>query len=151
MTSTQKPSSPTTPESSSKPSSPTTPESSSKPSSPTTPSIPSNPGTTNNNLYAAENIETNAPNYYDSVRGLKGKALKDALHELIDDHKTFAYNGTMNTYMKDYDQDPNNPNNIMLVYTGTNTKNYNFNKEHVWAKSHGDFGTSQGAGSDMHN
>lgn len=114
------------------------------------PSVPSNPGTVNNNLYAAD-LESNAPDYYESVKGLKGKALKDALHELIDDHKTYAYNGTMNTYMKDYDQDPNNSNNIMLVYTGSTLKSTSFNKEHVWAKSHGDFGTSQGAGSDMHN
>ena len=114
------------------------------------PSVPSNPGTVNNNLYAAD-LESNAPDYYESVKGLKGKALKDALHELIDDHTTFAYNGTMNTYMKDYDQDPNNSNNIMLVYTGSTSKSTSFNKEHVWAKSHGDFGTTRGAGSDMHN
>lgn len=114
------------------------------------PSVPSNPGTVNNNLYAAD-LESNAPDYYESVKGLKGKALKDALHELIDDHTTFSYDGSINTYMKDYDQDPNNPNNIMLVYTGTNKKSYNFNKEHVWAKSHGGFGESRGAGSDLHN
>ena len=109
------------------------------------------PSTTVNNLYAAEKIETNAPNYYDSVKGLKGEALKNALNELIDDHQTFSYGSKINEYMKEYDQDPNNSNNIILIYTGTNTKNYNFNKEHVWAKSHGDFGTSKGAGSDLHN
>ena len=47
----------------------------------------------------------------------------------------------------------NNPNNVILLYTGrSQSKNSNggsvgqWNREHVWAKSHGDFGTSKPAG-----
>lgn len=102
------------------------------------------------NLYEAT-IESNAPDYYESVRGLKGEELKDALHEIIKGHTTFAYNSSINTYMKDYDVDYDNPNNLMLIYTGSASMSTSFNKEHVWAKSHGDFGTSKGPGSDLHN
>jgi len=103
-----------------------------------------------NKLYDAT-LESNAPDYYEPVRGLKGEALKNALNELIDDHTTFSYDSSINGYMKDYDLDPDNSNNIILVYTGTTSKNTSFNKEHVWAKSHGEFGTGRGAGSDLHN
>lgn len=112
--------------------------------------ISTNPPVTNNKLYDAT-LESNAPSYYESVRGLKGIDLKNALHELIDGHEEFSYNSSINDYMKEYDVDINNPNNIMLVYTGSASKNTSFNKEHVWAKSHGDFGTAKGAGSDLHN
>ncbi|MEH7783921.1 ribonuclease, partial [Bacillus thuringiensis] len=44
-------------------------------------------------------------------------------------------------------EDPNNKNNVILLYTGrsqgklTNGSGVNnWNREHVWAKSHGDFG-----------
>ena len=61
-------------------------------------------------------IESNAPDYYESVRGLKGQELKNALHNLIDGHKTYSYNSDINDYMKNYDEDPSNPNNIIFVF-----------------------------------
>lgn len=102
------------------------------------------------NLYVAT-IASNAPNYYESVRGLKGEALKIGLHNIIKGHKTFAYNSNINSYMKEYDAVYGNSNQINLIYTGAANKGTSFNKEHVWAKSHGDFGTGQGPGSDLHN
>ena len=108
-------------------------------------------GTINTNKLYDATLESTAPNYYESVRGLKGEALKNALNELIDDHTTYSYGSSINGYMKEYDVDPDNSNNIILVYTGTTSKNTSFNKEHVWAKSHGEFGTGRGAGSDLHN
>ncbi len=57
----------------------------------------------------------------------------------------------MNTYMsRDIDVDPNT-HKLSLIYTGTSVSTSGFNKEHVWAKSHGSFETSNGAGSDLHN
>ncbi len=57
-----------------------------------------------------------------------------------------------------FDQDPKNPNNVILLYTGRSQgKNTNggspdqWNREHVWAKTHGDFGTSNVAGTDLHH
>jgi len=53
------------------------------------------------------------------------------------------------------DEDPNNSNNFILIYTGrsiSKTSVYpDWNREHVWAKSHGDFGTSAPAGTDAHH
>ena len=60
--------------------------------------------------------------------------------------------------LKDTDQDPNNANNVILLYSGrsqsktTNGGGANdWNREHVWAKSHGDFGTATGPGTDVHH
>ena len=101
-------------------------------------------------MYIAD-IDSNAPDYYESVRGLKGLELKKALHNLIKGHTTFGYNSNINKYMKIYDADYNDPSKINLIYTGSASKNAEFNKEHVWAKSHGNFGTATGPGSDLHN
>lgn len=104
----------------------------------------------NSSMYIAD-IKSNAPDYYESVRGLKGLELKNALHNLIKGHTTFSYNSKINGYMKIYDADYNDPSKINLIYTGSANKGVSFNKEHVWAKSHGDFGTKNGPGTDLHN
>ncbi len=51
-----------------------------------------------------------------------------------------------------------NENNVILIYTGKSvpkssngTGRDDWNREHVWAKSHGDFGTRLGAGTDLHH
>ena len=60
--------------------------------------------------------------------------------------------------LKDTDQDPANSSNVILLYTGrSQSKATNgggvddWNREHVWAKSHGDFGTATGPGTDVHH
>ena len=95
--------------------------------------------------------------YYDAAYGKTGEALKTALHNIIDDHTEISYSNVW-TALRETDEDPNNPNNVILLYTGrsqsklTNGGNANdWNREHVWAKSHGDFGTSMGAGTDLHH
>ena len=62
------------------------------------------------------------------------------------------------TALQDTDEDPNNPSNVILLYSGASqAKSTNgggvddWNREHVWAKSHGDFGTSTGPGTDVHH
>jgi len=107
-------------------------------------------------------------NYYSSANGLSGTALKGALHDIIDDHTELEY-GTIKTVIRQADQDPNNSNNIILLYTGNSISKWDFasdpnnplnndfwNREHVWAKSHGDFGpdgsyTDCGANTDAHH
>ncbi|MBD8036758.1 endonuclease [Solibacillus sp. A46] len=95
--------------------------------------------------------------YYDAAYGKTGEALKTALHNIIDDHTEISYSNVW-TALRETDEDPNNPNNVILLYTGrsqsklTNGGNANdWNREHVWAKSHGGFGTSMGAGTDLHH
>jgi len=106
--------------------------------------------TINTKLYNAT-IKNNTPNgYYESCRGKKGSALKQALHDIIKGHKTFGYSSTQSFY-KIIDASPYDSSKMYFIYTGETSKSTSYNKEHVWAKSHGDFGTSAPMGSDLHN
>ena len=92
--------------------------------------------------------------YYDNAQGLTGEQLKAALHNIIDDHVEKSYDFLW-TILPESDEDPNNTNNFILLYTGrsiSKSSSYpDYNREHVWAKSHGDFGTSAPAGTDAHH
>ncbi|MCS0788858.1 endonuclease [Cytobacillus firmus] len=95
--------------------------------------------------------------YYDAANGKTGEALKTSLHTIIDDHTEISYSNVWEA-LRETDEDPANPNNVILLYTGrsqgkfTNGSGVNdWNREHVWAKSHGDFGTAMGAGTDLHH
>ncbi|WP_424210754.1 endonuclease I family protein [Streptomyces sp. BI20] len=95
--------------------------------------------------------------YYAAAQGKTGAALKAALHGIVKNQTTVTYDGVWNA-LKNTDQDPNNANNVILLYSGrsqaksTNGGGANdWNREHVWAKSHGDFGTATGPGTDLHH
>lgn len=95
--------------------------------------------------------------YYADAQGKEGSELKTALHEIIDDHHQLSYSEVWDA-LKITDEDPNNNDNVLLLYSGeTRAKNKNggmvgdWNREHTWAKSHGDFGTSKGPGTDIHH
>jgi len=96
-------------------------------------------------------------NYYENAIGKTGTRLKTALHNIIDDHTEISYSNVWEA-LRNTDEDPNNHNNVILLYTGrSQSKTSNgtsidsWNREHVWAKSHGDFGTTMGAGTDLHH
>lgn len=110
------------------------------------------------NLYANETIfpdrgsqSKDIDSYYESVRGLKGEELKEGLHNIIKGHKTFGYSSLGQEDWETVDVDPFNSSNFYVIYEGSKKKGYSVNKEHTWAKSHGSFGTSAPAGSDLHN
>lgn len=95
--------------------------------------------------------------YYDDAEGLTGDELKSALHIIIKDHICFSYANLWNI-LKETDRDPDNPDNVILIYTGWSVdaaQEYNngngWNREHVWAISHGNLGTGMGAGTDAHH
>ena len=95
--------------------------------------------------------------YYAPAIGKSGTALRDELHEIIDDHTRLSYDQVW-TALRDTDQDPNNSANVIELYSGRSiSKNLNggdaddWNREHVWAQSHGGFGTSAGPGTDVHH
>jgi len=95
--------------------------------------------------------------YYANAMGKSGTALRNALHTIISDQARLSYSAVW-TALKDTDQDPNNTNNVIEVYSGRSVpKSTNggdpddWNREHVWAKSHGDFGTVTGPGTDVHH
>ncbi|MDD3234805.1 MAG: endonuclease [Candidatus Cloacimonetes bacterium] len=97
--------------------------------------------------------------YYDGVTGLTGTALKSGLHTILRNTHTHEYSySNLATQMKITDEDPNNSNNVIEIYTGWSVpKSTNgggvtqWNKEHTWSKSHGNFGESAPAGSDLHH
>ncbi|MCB0823467.1 MAG: endonuclease [Bacteroidales bacterium] len=109
-------------------------------------------------ILSASFANAQPPGYYDSAIGLVGEPLKQALHEIIDDHVEYSYDDLRDFILMDTDEDPDNPNNIILLYTGRSQNKNTFgggandwNREHVWAKSHGDFGTTPPAGTDAHH
>jgi endonuclease I len=99
--------------------------------------------------------------YYTSAGGLAGDNLKTALYNIIKGHTEYPYTST-NTdtwdILKETDKDTLNPDNVILFYTGWSVnaaQEYNngngWTREHVWAKSRGDFGTTMGPGTDAYH
>ena len=95
----------------------------------------------------------NIDEYYEPVRGLKGEALKEGLHEIINDHISFSYTSSKKSWL-DTDVLPSNSSNLYLFYQGSLPRSEVYsssNREHVWAKSHGDFEDVYPMHSDYHN
>lgn len=95
--------------------------------------------------------------YYNGTSGLQGAALEAKLHTIISVQTKISYDAVWDALMKT-DQDPANANNVILLYTGRSQSKAihgggvnDWNREHVWAKSHGDFGTATGPGTDVHH
>lgn len=98
-----------------------------------------------------------ADSYYQNSQNLWGSDLKASLHDIIKGHTQLSYSQLWDA-LSDTDEDPKNSNNVILLYTGWSYSKANhggnvdqWNREHVWAKSHGDFGTSPPAGTDVHH
>jgi uncharacterized protein len=98
-----------------------------------------------------------AGTYYQTAEGKTGNDLKLALHNIIKVQKKLSYSAVTDA-LKLTDEDPNNTNNVILLYTNRSQAKStfgsgadNWNREHVWAKSHGNFGTSIGPGTDIHH
>ncbi len=118
-------------------------------------------------IFVALLILTNSANaqipsgYYDNALNQTGDDLKDSLHNIIKGHTKFSYSSS-NTdvwdILKVADRDPNDSTKVVGIYSGFSmdaASEYNsgsgWNREHVWAKSRGNFGTTQGAGTDLHH
>ncbi|WP_327424589.1 endonuclease [Streptomyces sp. NBC_01527] len=118
------------------------------------PATPTAPRTT---PVTATPLATLDDTYYQDALGKTGTQLKSALHSIISVQTKISYSQVWDA-LKDTDQDPANSSNVILLYTGrSEPKSDNggavgqWNREHVWAKSHGDFGTSTGPGTDIHH
>ncbi|WP_241139369.1 endonuclease I family protein [Bacillus mycoides] len=96
-------------------------------------------------------------NYYQNVNNQSGEELKRVLHEIIKKQDVLSYEQAKHA-LKETDEDLNNPNNILLFYAGRSQSKQSFggkddlwNREHVWAKSHGGFDTENGPATDLHH
>ena len=98
--------------------------------------------------------------YYSSINSnLTGTELKNALYNLIKGNIKFPYSDNTTdvwNILQDADEDPHNPSNVIGIYSGLSIYKYNtslglWNREHIWSKSHGNFGTEIGAGTDAHH
>lgn len=100
--------------------------------------------------------------YYSNTVGLTGDSLKDRLNDIIDNHIEFPYTSSSQMdcwdVLKQADKDPNNASNVVGIYSRFSMNGpaeYNsgqgWSREHVWAKSRGNFGTARGEGTDLHN
>ncbi len=83
--------------------------------------------------------------YYNGTDGKNGSELKSILNDIISGHIDFSYSQAK--YIINYsDADPLNESNVILFYTQRSqyadtygTGENDINREHVWAKSHGNF------------
>ena len=99
--------------------------------------------------------------YYNGMDTLEGNPLKVALHDIINEHTEFPYTSTSTDVwdiLKQTDKDPNDSTKVILFYTGWTVdaaQEWNsgngWSREHIWSKSHGDFGSKKGAGTDAHH
>jgi len=99
--------------------------------------------------------------YYSATQGLDKEELKSTLYDIIKGHTEYPYTSSSTDVwdiLKETDKDTANPGNVILFYTGWSVnaaQEYNngagWNREHVWAKSRGDFGTTNGPGTDAHH
>lgn len=98
--------------------------------------------------YARNDTSHESPDsYYSSADESSPENLRNSLHLIIQNHKVLKYKQIWNA-LKDTDRDPENQDNVILIYTGKSIfrednngrqrNNNNFwNREHVWPKSHG--------------
>ncbi|WNB18203.1 endonuclease [Marivirga arenosa] len=97
--------------------------------------------------------------YYDGTEGLSGNELKIKLHQILRGHEVKTYSEFRDVILRDLDEDPNTPDNIILFYKNASIPKANFasnnepdfwNREHTWPSSHG-FSTQDTAYTDVHN
>jgi len=120
-------------------------------------------------IVVVEGLDTTmyVPNgYYDDATGLTGEALKNMLNDIITNHLEFPYTDDDTDVwdmLRDADEDPDNSDNVLLFYSGfswpkecqdtTTPPDYcyqedtqvEWNREHIWSKSHGEFEHEDGS------
>ena len=102
-------------------------------------------------------IQAQPTGYYNGTENKQGQELKSALNDIISGHTVYSYFYSKEIF-KLSDADPANPANIIEIYTGRSWPNDDYgsggdqlNREHVWAKSHGNFDGEPPMESDVHN
>ncbi|WP_321317617.1 endonuclease [Labilibaculum sp.] len=121
------------------------------------------------NLTPKEYVQTVSPShhmgsvkipadYYSSAVGFNGTALREHIHTIIETGAEAQSYSTVWNMCEDGDQNPKDASQVWQMYveqgiakTAHVSGITGWNREHTWAKSHGDFGTSDGPGTDGHH
>lgn len=99
------------------------------------------------------------PGYYDTAEGKTGSELRQALHLIIRSHHSLPHASSgidTRAALKVLDEQPLNPNNVVLIYSGFLDAKTNFGlttgwtREHVWPNSYGPDDTPPSF-TDLHN
>ncbi len=100
--------------------------------------------------------------YYFLAEGKQGPELKTALNGIIKGHVRYSYNCVWEI-LREADEDPNNHLNIITFYKRSSVPKWfrnggeggqhpdSWNREHIWAKSHGFKNRNQHAHTDAHH
>jgi endonuclease I len=91
------------------------------------------------------------PDYYQSAAGLTGPPLRAELHRIVKSRHLPMVYGATRAALEVCDQDPNNPNHVILLYSRRSEPRSNFvrsppqnatewNREHLWPDSRGILG-----------
>ena len=96
-------------------------------------------------LCAVINTNRAEADQYDSVDNSSAQAMRDSLHEIIDDHTRFPYtSAATDTWdvLEIADEDQDKPDNIITIYRNAtflklHGGNDFYNREHTWPKSYG--------------
>ena len=94
--------------------------------------------------------------YYEGIGGLYGDDLAEALHEILRDTVSYNSYGDARYILQETDQDPENPDNVILIYTrdsvpGEWDQGQTWNREHVWPSRRFPGDRESNLGSDLHN
>jgi endonuclease I len=96
-------------------------------------------------LLSASSVFAQAEGYYDTVDKSSSQAMRDSLHEIIDDHQRFPYTSSaIDTWdiLEIADENQDNENQIITIYRNASYAkqgggNSFYNREHSWPKSYG--------------
>lgn len=119
-----------------------------------------------NEIYGTGQIPAD---YYTGTENQTGERLKAQLHSIIRNHKVFSYDELWDI-LAVTDQDMQNPDHVILIYSGRSQNaaerdrgtKYNYlahgftlidswNREHIWAKSHGFANETDTPYTDLHH
>lgn len=96
--------------------------------------------------------------YYTSAANLSGTALRNEIKSIVTTGSKQLSYSTVWDICEDGDENPKNSSQVWQIYKETGisktahvTGSTGWNREHVWAKSHGDFGKRVGPGTDGHH
>lgn len=97
--------------------------------------------------------------YYKTASSLSSTQLRETMHNIISTGAQKLSYTTVWTMCENADENPLDRDQVWLVYKEEGIAKYRrvssykdgWNREHTWAKSHGGFGTTAGAGTDGHH